>query len=61
MKQHRSDCCSDLTDAASAGQFSAVDAPTVDSDFSEAFSIQSDDDNDCAPLESEVFIKTYNQ
>jgi hypothetical protein len=38
MKQHKSDCESDLTDAASANS-SAAEGPMFDSDFSEVFSI----------------------
>lgn len=60
MKQHQSDCCSDLTDHASAALSSANDGPNFDSDFSEAFSMKSDDEED-TPLDSAVFIKTYNQ
>jgi len=58
MKKLMSDC--DSNASASAAQSSAAECANFDSDFSEAFSILSDDYDD-TPLDSEVFIKTYNQ
>merc|ERR1712083_100610 len=59
MKRLRSDCQSDASAYASGALSSTAAGPMFDSDFSEAFSIQSDD-YDETPLDTEVFIKTYN-
>jgi len=62
MKQHRSDCESAASGIASEADSQKTGGPNFDSDFSEAFSIKSDDyAQEDTPLDSEVFIKTYNQ
>ena len=55
MTKHDSDCFSGLE--SESQRFSDFNC---DSDFSEVFSITSDEEVD-APLESDIFIKTYNQ
>ena len=57
-KRHASDY-SDGSNIASGCQSSNTESPNFESDFSDVYSIRSDEESDC--LEHEVLVKTYNE
>ena len=57
-KKHMSDY-SDASNHGSGCQSSATDAPNIESDFSDVYSIRSDDEAES--LSNEVLVKTFNE